>query len=226
MVDNTSKETLGFQTEVSQLLKLMIHSLYSNKEIFLRELISNASDACDKLRFEALASPDLMEGDADLKIHIDFDRDKRTVTISDNGIGMSRDEVINNIGTIAKSGTKEFFSKLTGDQAKDATLIGQFGVGFYSSFIVADRVTLESRRAGATENEGVRWESKGEGDYTIETSNKASRGTEITLHLREDQSELLDGYRLKSIAQRYSDHINLPIFMVKEEWDEEKKSSG
>ena len=224
MVDNTSKETLGFQTEVSQLLKLMIHSLYSNKEIFLRELISNASDACDKLRFEALASPDLMEGDADLKIHIDFDRDKRTVTISDNGIGMSRDEVINNIGTIAKSGTKEFFSKLTGDQAKDATLIGQFGVGFYSSFIVADRVTLESRRAGATENEGVRWESKGEGDYTIETSNKASRGTEITLHLREDQSELLDGYRLKSIAQRYSDHINLPIFMVKEEWDEEKKA--
>mgnify|MGYP005991036307 FL=1 len=222
MSDSVSKETLGFQTEVSQLLKLMIHSLYSNKEIFLRELISNASDACDKLRFEALTDASLMGDDSDLKIDISVDREKRTVSISDNGIGMSRDEVVQNIGTIAKSGTKEFFNKLTGDQAQDATLIGQFGVGFYSSFIVADKVTLISRRAGLPESEAVCWESAGEGDFTVETVSKPSRGTQIILHLRADEDELLEGYRLKTIAQRYSDHINLPIFMPKEEWNEKE----
>ena len=222
MSDTVSKETLGFQTEVSQLLKLMIHSLYSNKEIFLRELISNASDACDKLRFEALTDASLMGDDSDLKIDISVDREKRTVSISDNGIGMSRDEVVQNIGTIAKSGTKEFFNKLTGDQAQDATLIGQFGVGFYSSFIVADKVTLISRRAGLPESEAVCWESAGEGDFTVETVSKPSRGTQIILHLRADEDDLLEGYRLKTIAQRYSDHINLPIFMPKEEWDEKE----
>jgi len=222
MSDPVSKETLGFQTEVSQLLKLMIHSLYSNKEIFLRELISNASDACDKLRFEALTDASLMGDDSDLKIDISVDREKRTISISDNGIGMSRDEVVQNIGTIAKSGTKEFFNKLTGDQAQDATLIGQFGVGFYSSFIVADKVTLISRRAGLPESEAVCWESAGEGDFTVETVSKPSRGTQIILHLRADEDELLEGYRLKTIAQRYSDHINLPIFMPKEEWNEKE----
>ena len=222
MSDSVSKETLGFQTEVSQLLKLMIHSLYSNKEIFLRELISNASDACDKLRFEALTDASLMGDDSDLKIDISVDREKRTVSISDNGIGMSRDEVVQNIGTIAKSGTKEFFNKLTGDQAQDATLIGQFGVGFYSSFIVADKVTLISRRAGLPESEAVCWESAGEGDFTVETVSKLSRGTQIILHLRADEDDLLEGYRLKTIAQRYSDHINLPIFMPKEEWNEKE----
>ena len=222
MSDSVSKETLGFQTEVSQLLKLMIHSLYSNKEIFLRELISNASDACDKLRFEALTDASLVGDDSDLKIDISVDREKRTVSISDNGIGMSRDEVVQNIGTIAKSGTKEFFNKLTGDQAQDATLIGQFGVGFYSSFIVADKVTLISRRAGLPESEAVCWESAGEGDFTVETVSKPSRGTQIILHLRADEDELLEGYRLKTIAQRYSDHINLPIFMPKEEWNEKE----
>jgi len=222
MSDSVSKETLGFQTEVSQLLKLMIHSLYSNKEIFLRELISNASDACDKLRFEALTDASLMGDDSDLQIDISVDREKRTVSISDNGIGMSRDEVVQNIGTIAKSGTKEFFNKLTGDQAQDATLIGQFGVGFYSSFIVADKVTLISRRAGLPESEAVCWESAGEGDFTVETVSKPSRGTQIILHLRADEDELLEGYRLKTIAQRYSDHINLPIFMPKEEWNEKE----
>lgn len=222
MSDSVSKETLGFQTEVSQLLKLMIHSLYSNKEIFLRELISNASDACDKLRFEALTDASLMGDDSDLKIDISVDREKRTISISDNGIGMSRDEVVQNIGTIAKSGTKEFFNKLTGDQAQDATLIGQFGVGFYSSFIVADKVTLISRRAGLPESEAVCWESAGEGDFTVETVSKPSRGTQIILHLRADEDDLLEGYRLKTIAQRYSDHINLPIFMPKEEWNEKE----
>ena len=222
MSDSVSKETLGFQTEVSQLLKLMIHSLYSNKEIFLRELISNASDACDKLRFEALTDASLMGDDSDLKIDISVDREERTVSISDNGIGMSRDEVVQNIGTIAKSGTKEFFNKLTGDQAQDATLIGQFGVGFYSSFIVADKVTLISRRAGLPESEAVCWESAGEGDFTVETVSKPSRGTQIILHLRADEDDLLEGYRLKTIAQRYSDHINLPIFMPKEEWNEKE----
>ena len=222
MSESAEKETLGFQTEVSQLLKLMIHSLYSNKEIFLRELISNASDASDKLRFEALTNSSLMEDDSDLRIEISVNRDDRTITIADNGIGMNRDEVIQNIGTIAKSGTKEFFSKLTGDQAKDATLIGQFGVGFYSSFIVADKVVLSTRRAGTSQTESVRWESTGEGEFTIEAIEKPSRGTEITLHLREDQDDLLEGYHLKSIAQRYSDHINLPILMPKEEWNEKE----
>ena len=222
MSEAANKETLGFQTEVSQLLKLMIHSLYSNKEIFVRELISNASDASDKLRFEALTDKSLFGDDPDLKINLTFDKESRTLTISDNGIGMSRDEVIQNIGTIAKSGTKEFFSKLTGDQAKDAQLIGQFGVGFYSSFIVADKVTLVSRRADLLEGDAVKWESSGEGEFTIEASEKSTRGTDITLHLKEGEDEFLESYRLKSIAQRYSDHINLPIFMPKEEWDEKE----
>jgi molecular chaperone HtpG len=213
-----TKETLGFQAEVKQLLQLMIHSLYSNKEIFLRELISNASDAADKLRFEALSDPALFENDSDLKIRVSFDKQARTITISDNGIGMNRDEVINNIGTIAKSGTREFFQSLTGDQAKDANLIGQFGVGFYSSFIVADKVTLVTRRAGVGAEHGVRWESGGEGDYTLETVEKPSRGTEITLHLREGEDEFLSDWKLKSIIRKYSDHIVLPIVMKKTEW--------
>jgi len=206
-------ETLGFQTEVMQLLDIMIHSLYSNKEIFLRELISNASDALDKLRFEAIASPDLYEGDSDLKIVVSFDKEARTITIADNGVGMSRDEVISNIGTIAKSGTREFFGALTGDQRKDANLIGQFGVGFYSAFIVADEVVLLTRRAGLPAAEGVRWTSAGKGDYTIESVARPRRGTSITLHLREDEDELLDDYRLRSILAKYSDHISLPIMM-------------
>lgn len=210
------KETLGFQAEVKQLLQLMIHSLYSNKEIVLRELISNASDASDKLRFEALANNSLYGNDSDLKIRVSFDKDARTVTISDNGIGMSREEVIHNIGTIAKSGTKEFFQSLTGDQAKDANLIGQFGVGFYSAFIIADKVTLITRRAGSSET--VRWESSGEGDYTLEPAEKASRGTDIILHLREGEDEFLNDWKLKSIIRKYSDHITLPIVMKKSEW--------
>ncbi len=222
MAEAATRETLGFQTEVKQLLQLMIHSLYSNREIFLRELISNASDACDKLRFEALTDAGLFEDDADLKIRVSFDRTARTVTISDNGIGMSRQEVIDNIGTIAKSGTREFFGRLTGDQAKDATLIGQFGVGFYSSFIVADQVTLVTRRAGLARDQGVRWESRGEGDYTIEAAEKPGRGTEVTLHLREGEDELLEGFRLQSIIRKYSDHISLPILMNKQEWDKDK----
>jgi len=218
MAETQSRETLGFQAEVKQLLKLMIHSLYSNKEIFLRELISNASDAADKLRFEALTDKALYESDAELKIRVDFDKAARTITISDNGIGMSRQEVIENIGTIAKSGTREFFGRLTGDEAKDAHLIGQFGVGFYSSFIVADKVTLVTRRAGLTAEHGVRWESDGSGEYTIEMVDRPQRGTEVTLHLREDEDELLSGYRLRSIIRKYSDHITLPILMKKEEW--------
>jgi len=210
------KESMAFQAEVKQLLQLMIHSLYSNKEIVLRELISNASDAADKLRFEALANGALYENDSELKIRIAFDKESRTLTIADNGIGMSRDEVISHIGTIAKSGTKEFFSALTGDQAKDANLIGQFGVGFYSAFIIADKVTLTTRRAGATE--AVRWESAGEGDYTLEDADKASRGTEIVLHLREGEDEFLNDWKLKSIIRKYSDHIMLPIVMKKSEW--------
>jgi molecular chaperone HtpG len=221
MTETANKETRGFLTEVKQLLHLMIHSLYSNKEIFLRELISNASDAADKLRFEALARPELYGDDPDLKIRISFDKDARTVTISDNGIGMSREEVIQNIGTIAKSGTREFFQALTGDQAKDAHLIGQFGVGFYSAFIVADRVTLVTRRAGETQ--AVRWESDGGGEYTLEDADKAARGTDITLRLREGEDELLSDYRLKSIIRKYSDHIALPIVMKGSKWDEEKK---
>lgn len=212
------KQTLGFQAEVKQLLQLMIHSLYSNKEIVLRELISNASDAADKLRFEALANNSLYEDDSELKIRVSFDREARTLTIADNGIGMSRDEVINNIGTIAKSGTKEFFQSLTGDQAKDANLIGQFGVGFYSAFILADKVTLTTRRAGSTE--AVRWESAGEGDYTLEAADKAGRGTEIVLHLREGEDEFLNDWKLKSIIRKYSDHITLPIYMKKSEWQD------
>jgi len=210
------KETLGFQTEVIQLLDLMIHSLYSNKEIFLRELISNASDALDKLRFEALSNGSLYEGDSDLKIHVSFDKEARAITVSDNGIGMSRQEVVDNIGTIAKSGTREFFGALTGDQRKDANLIGQFGVGFYSAFIVADRVTLTTRRAGLPAAEGVRWESAGQGNYTIETIDQPQRGTAVTLHLREGEDDLLDGYRLRSIIGKYSDHISLPIMMPAE----------
>jgi len=210
------KESMAFQAEVKQLLQLMIHSLYSNKEIVLRELISNASDAADKLRFEALANGALYENDSELKIRIAFDRDARTLTISDNGIGMSREEVIANIGTIAKSGTKEFFNALTGDQAKDANLIGQFGVGFYSAFILADKVTLTTRRAGASE--AVRWESAGEGEFTLEDADKASRGTDIVLHLREGEDEFLSDWKLKSIIRKYSDHIILPIVMKKTEW--------
>lgn len=210
------KETLGFQTEVKHLLHLMIHSLYSNKEIFLRELISNASDAADKLRFEALSNGSLYEGDSELKIRIDFDKDAKTITISDNGIGMTRSEVQEHIGTIAKSGTKQFFEALTGEQAKDSELIGQFGVGFYSAFIVADKVTLTTRKAGADKSEGVRWESAGEGDYSIESVEKEGRGTEIVLHLKEAETEFLDGYRLRAIVRKFSDHISLPIVMTKE----------
>lgn len=214
----TTKETLGFQAEVKQLLQLMIHSLYSNKDIFLRELISNASDAADKLRFEALSDPALFEGDSELKIRVAFDRDARTLTISDNGIGMSRLEVIDHIGTIAKSGTHEFFSQLSGDQKKDAALIGKFGVGFYSAFIVADRVTLTTRRAGLTSEHGVRWESEGAGDYTLETVDKPARGTEIVLHLRENEDEFLSDWKIKSVIRTYSDHITRPIVMKQSEW--------
>jgi molecular chaperone HtpG len=217
---DTGKETLGFQAEIVQLLDLMIHSLYSNKEIFLRELISNGSDAVDKLRFEALSHDSLYEDDTDLKLHVSFDKDARTITVRDNGIGMSREEVIEHIGTIAKSGTREFFQALTGDQRKDASLIGQFGVGFYSSFIVSDRVTLITRRAGLPAAEGVRWESAGQGNYTIEAVERPARGTEVTLHLREGEDELLSGWRLRSIITKYSDHISLPIMMAKESAEE------
>jgi molecular chaperone HtpG len=219
----SEKQTLGFQAEVKQLLQLMIHSLYSNKEIFLRELISNASDAADKLRFEAINNGALFENDPDLKIRVDFDKEARTITISDNGIGMSRDDAVEHLGTIAKSGTKEFFSKLSGDQQKDAALIGQFGVGFYSAFIVADRITVESRRAGLPASEGVRWESGGEGDFTVEAVDKPTRGTDIVLHLREGEDDFLSSWKIKSIIRKYSDHISLPIQMKKEEWNEEKK---
>lgn len=222
MTDTQTKETLGFQAEVRQLLNLMVHSLYSNREICVRELVSNASDACDKLRFEALTDKALFENDPELRIRVSYDHGARTITIADNGIGMSRQEVIENIGTIAKSGTREFFQSLTGDQAKDAHLIGQFGVGFYSSFIVADHVTLVTRRAGLGPEHGVRWESDGSGEYTIETVEKSARGTEVTLHLREGGDEFLNGLRLRSILRKYSDHITLPIVMKKEEWDKEK----
>lgn len=219
---DTKKETLGFQTEVKQLLDIVIHSLYSNKEIFLRELISNASDAADKLRFEALANDDLYEGDADLKIRVAFNKKARTVTVSDNGIGMSRSEVVDNIGTIAKSGTQEFLKALSGDQAKNAKLIGQFGVGFYSAFIVADRVTVETRRAGLTPKKGVRWDSDGKGEYSLETIEKKGRGTDVILHLRKGEDEFLDGLRLRSIIRKFSDHINLPIVMRVEDKDEDE----
>ncbi|MDP5240273.1 molecular chaperone HtpG [Uliginosibacterium sp. 31-16] len=219
-------EKRGFQTEVKQLLHLMIHSLYSNREIFLRELISNASDACDKLRFEALDNAALFESDSDLKIRVAFDKASRTLTISDNGIGMNREEAINHLGTIAKSGTKEFFSRLSGDQQKDASLIGQFGVGFYSAFIVADKVTVLTRRAGDAAEAGVKWECSMAGDeageYSVEPYIKALRGTDIILHLREDQDDLISGYKLRSIIRKYSDHIVQPILMQKEEWDKDK----
>lgn len=215
-------ETLGFQAEVKQLLHLMIHSLYSNKEIFLRELVSNASDACDKLRFEAIDNPALLAGDSELAIRVDYDKAARTITITDNGIGLSRDEAIANLGTIARSGTKEFFSQLTGDKQKDAQLIGQFGVGFYSSFIVADRVTVHSLRAGEPAEAAIRWESDGQGEFSIGASDKTTRGTSVTLHLRADEDELLNGWKLREILRRYSDHISLPIRMAKEEWDAEK----
>ena len=222
MSEVNARETLGFQAEVKELLHLMVHSLYSNKEIFLRELISNASDACDKLRFEGLADASLWETDPDLKIRVSYDKAGRTLSVSDNGVGMSRDEVISNIGTIAKSGTREFFQSLTGDQAKDAHLIGQFGVGFYSSFIVADKVILVTRRAGMGVEHGVRWESDGQGDYILETVTRESRGTDVTLHLRDGEDELLSGFRLRSILRKYSDHITIPILMKKEEWDTDK----
>jgi molecular chaperone HtpG len=216
MTVDAKKQTLGFETEVKHLLHLMIHSLYSNKEIFLRELISNGSDAADKLRFDALSNESLYEGDSDLKIRIEFDKDKRTITIIDNGIGMTRSEVQEHIGTIAKSGTKQFFDALTGEQAKDSELIGQFGVGFYSAFIVADKVTLITRKAGTDKSEGTLWESTGEGDYTIESIEKQKRGTEIILHLKESESEFLDDFRIKSIVRKFSDHIAMPIVMDKE----------
>jgi molecular chaperone HtpG len=220
----TTRETLGFQAEVTQLLHLMVHSLYGNKEIFLRELISNASDAADKLRFEALPDAALFENDHDLKVRVSYDKTARTITISDNGIGMSRQEVIDHIGTIAKSGTREFFKSLTSDKAKDAQLIGQFGVGFYAAFIVADRVTIETRRAGLSADHGVRWESGGEGSYTIETIQRDARGTDVTLHLRSEEDELLSGHKLREILRKYSDHITVPILMKKEQWDATAKA--
>ena len=216
----STPETMGFQAEVKQLLHLMIHSLYSTTEIFLRELVSNASDACDKLRFEAIDQPDLLQGDGELAIRVDYDKSARTITISDNGIGLSRDEAIANLGTIARSGTREFFSQLTGDKQKDAQLIGQFGVGFYSAFIVADKVTVLSRRAGSSD--AIRWESDGQGEFSIAAAEKETRGTDVTLHLRADEDDLLNGWKLREILRRYSDHISLPIQMAKEEWDADK----
>lgn len=221
-----NKETRGFQSEVKQLLQLMIHSLYSNKEIFLRELISNASDAADKLRFRALSQPDLYENDADLGVKLSFNAEAGTLTISDNGIGMTRDEVIEHLGTIAKSGTKDFFAKLSEEESKDSQLIGQFGVGFYSAFIVADRVTVNTRAAGVAADEAVSWESTGEGDYTVESIEKASRGTEIILHLRDDEKEFLSEYRLRDIIGKYSDHIGIPVYIQTVERDDEGKETG
>ncbi|KAE9525742.1 molecular chaperone HtpG [Testudinibacter aquarius] len=223
---SNNQETRGFQSEVKQLLQLMIHSLYSNKEIFLRELISNASDAADKLRFKALSAPELYEGDGDLKVRVSADKDKGTLTISDNGIGMNREQIIDHLGTIAKSGTKEFLNSLGGDQAKDSKLIGQFGVGFYSAFIVADKVTVKSRAAGESAVQGVLWQSAGEGEYDVADIEKADRGTEITLHLREDEKEFLDDWRLRQIISKYSDHIDLPVELLVKEFDDEGKESG
>ena len=220
--ETPAKETRGFQAEVKQLLQLMIHSLYSNKEIFLRELVSNASDACDRLRFEAIARPELLEGGADLAIRVTVDAGARTLTISDNGIGMSRDEAVAHLGTIAKSGTREFFASLTGDQKKDAQLIGQFGVGFYSAFIVADRVSVLSRRAGLGAGEAVRWESDGSGEYSIETATREQRGTDVTLHLKPAEDEFASGGRIQAILRKYSDHIATPIRMKKESWDKDQ----
>lgn len=220
----TTTETKAFQAEVKQLLQLMIHSLYSNKEIFLRELVSNASDACDKLRYEALATPGLFENDPELGIRVLIDADAKTITIADNGIGMTKDEAIAHLGTIAKSGTKEFFSSLTGDAQKDANLIGQFGVGFYSSFIVADKVTVRSRKAGTPVSQGVEWVSGGEGDYTVADIEYPGRGTEVILHLRPEQEDLLNAWKIREILRKYSDHIALPIRMAKETWDEDAKA--
>ncbi len=226
MTTTEQKITLGFEAEVKQLLHLMIHSLYSNKEIFLRELISNASDAVDKLRFSALTHESLYEGDNDLKVRIEFDKSARTITVTDNGIGMNREEVQQNIGTIARSGTRQFFESLTGDEAKDSQLIGQFGVGFYSSFIAAHKVVLETRKAGHDHSDGVRWESSGEGDYTLETIDRPQRGTSVTLHLREGEDEFLDGWKLRSIIRKFSDHISIPIEMKKEAEDKDEKAAG
>ncbi|GJJ80308.1 chaperone protein HtpG [Pasteurella canis] len=223
---SNNQETRGFQSEVKQLLQLMIHSLYSNKEIFLRELISNASDAADKLRFKALSAPELYEGDGDLKVRISFDENKGTLTISDNGIGMTREQVIDHLGTIAKSGTKEFLSSLGSDQAKDSQLIGQFGVGFYSAFIVADKVTVKSRAAGESADKAVLWESAGEGEYSVADIEKKTRGTEITLHLRADEKEFLNEWRLREIISKYSDHIGLPVEILAKEYDDEGKETG
>ncbi|SHM21527.1 molecular chaperone HtpG [Rhizobacter sp. OV335] len=217
------KQTLSFQAEVKQILHLVTHSLYSNKEIFLRELVSNASDACDKLRFEALNNAGLYEDAPNLEVRIAFDKAAKTLTITDNGIGLSADEAVANLGTIAKSGTREFMSKLEGDQKKDAQLIGQFGVGFYSGFIVADRITVESRRAGVPAEQGVRWSSEGSGDFEVETITRTQRGTSVTLHLREGEEEFLTAWKLRSIISKYSDHISLPILMQKEEWDADKQ---
>ncbi|MCG6340469.1 molecular chaperone HtpG [Vibrio fluvialis] len=222
----TNKETRGFQSEVKQLLHLMIHSLYSNKEIFLRELISNASDAADKLRFQALSKPELYDGDADLGVKLSFDTDANIITISDNGIGMSREDVIEHLGTIAKSGTAEFFSKLSEEQSKDSQLIGQFGVGFYSAFIVADAVTVRTRAAGLTADEGVQWYSKGEGEYTVETITKANRGTDIILHLRDEGKEFLSEWRLRDVISKYSDHIGIPVYIQSNVLDDDGKESG
>lgn len=223
---STNQETRGFQSEVKQLLQLMIHSLYSNKEIFLRELISNASDAADKLRFKALSNPALYEGDGELRVRVSFDADKGTLTISDNGIGMTREQVIDHLGTIAKSGTKEFLTALGQDQAKDSQLIGQFGVGFYSAFIVADKVTVKTRAAGEPADKGVLWESAGEGEYSVADIEKKSRGTDVILHLREDEKEYLNEWRLREIIGKYSDHIGLPVEMLTKEYDDEGKEIG
>ena len=223
---STNQETRGFQSEVKQLLQLMIHSLYSNKEIFLRELISNASDAADKLRFKALSNPALYESDGELRVRVSFDADKGTLTISDNGIGMTREQVIDHLGTIAKSGTKEFLTALGQDQAKDSQLIGQFGVGFYSAFIVADKVTVKTRAAGEATDKGVLWESAGEGEYSVADIEKKSRGTDVILHLREDEKEFLNEWRLRDIIGKYSDHIGLPVEMLTKEYDDESKETG
>nr|WP_136252151.1 molecular chaperone HtpG [Ningiella ruwaisensis] len=226
MAETVQHETHGFQTEVKQLLQLMIHSLYSNKEIFLRELVSNAADAADKLRFKALSNNELYEGDGDLHVKVSVDKDAGTLTIEDNGIGMTKEEVIANLGTIAKSGTKDFFSQLSGDQAKDSQLIGQFGVGFYSAFIVADKVTVDTRAAGVDKSEGVQWVSQGEGEFAVGDIEKESRGTKITLHLKEDEKEFLDSWRLRSIITKYSDHISIPVQLFKDEVPEREGPDG
>lgn len=225
-LEKTESQKHSFQAEVAQLLHLVTHSLYSNPEIFLRELISNASDACDKLRFEGINHPEYYEDDPNLRVRVSLDKEKNTITISDNGIGLSQQEAIDNLGTIAKSGTKDFMSKLTGDQKSDAQLIGQFGVGFYSGFIVADKITVESRRAGVATSDGVRWTSGGTGDFTVEQIEKAGRGTDIILHLREDAADYLESYKVKQIINKYSDHISLPIEMQKEVWQEEEVAEG